>query len=50
LTETAALLLQGSLDGREGSVDYEWQESDRGPPRKYYTDYLKETLDGAGKA
>src|ERR1700730_3245659 len=51
---------------REGTVDYEWQESDAGPPRKYYTltakgkeqlahlneywDYLKETLDGVGKA
>lgn len=22
---------------REGAVDYEWQESDAGPPRKYYT-------------
>jgi PadR family transcriptional regulator PadR len=22
---------------REGLVDYEWQESDAGPPRKYYT-------------
>ena len=22
---------------REGTVDYEWQESDAGPPRKYYT-------------
>jgi PadR family transcriptional regulator, regulatory protein PadR len=21
---------------REGAVDYEWQESDTGPPRKYY--------------
>jgi PadR family transcriptional regulator PadR len=21
---------------REGLVDYEWQESDAGPPRKYY--------------
>lgn len=21
---------------REGTVDYEWQESDVGPPRKYY--------------
>jgi PadR family transcriptional regulator PadR len=21
---------------REGLVDYEWQESDVGPPRKYY--------------
>jgi len=21
---------------REGAVDYEWQESDAGPPRKYY--------------
>jgi PadR family transcriptional regulator PadR len=22
---------------RDGIVDYEWQESDAGPPRKYYT-------------
>lgn len=22
---------------REGLVDYEWRESDAGPPRKYYT-------------
>ena len=22
---------------RDGLVDYEWQESDTGPPRKYYT-------------
>lgn len=22
---------------RDGLVDYEWQESDAGPPRKYYT-------------
>ena len=22
---------------REGLVDYEWQESDAGPPRKYYS-------------
>src|SRR5678809_1090088 len=22
---------------REGLVDYEWQESEAGPPRKYYT-------------
>ena len=22
---------------REGLVDYEWKESDAGPPRKYYT-------------
>jgi PadR family transcriptional regulator PadR len=22
---------------RDGTVDYEWQESDAGPPRKYYT-------------
>jgi PadR family transcriptional regulator PadR len=51
---------------REGTVDYEWQESDAGPPRKYYTltargklqladlneywDYLKETLDRVGRA
>jgi PadR family transcriptional regulator PadR len=29
---------------REGLVDYEWQESDAGPPRKYYE------LTGKGKA
>src|SRR5215216_6932551 len=29
---------------REGLVDYEWQESDAGPPRKYYE------LTAAGKA
>jgi PadR family transcriptional regulator PadR len=22
---------------REGALDYEWKESDAGPPRKYYT-------------
>lgn len=33
---------------REGLVDYEWKESDAGPPRKYYeltvsgNEYLKE--------
>src|SRR5580765_818619 len=46
---------------REGTVDYEWQESEAGPPRKYYTltnkgraaltelaeywEYLNQTLD-----
>ena len=50
---------------REGTVDYEWQESDAGPPRKYYTltakgkaqlteleeywVYLNQTLDTIGK-
>jgi PadR family transcriptional regulator, regulatory protein PadR len=50
---------------REGTVDYEWQESDAGPPRKYYTltargkaqlaelneywDYLNQTLDNVGR-
>ena len=50
---------------REGTVDYEWQESDAGPPRKYYrltpkgksqldelNDYwtsLNHTLDNAGR-
>ncbi|HEY7446382.1 MAG TPA: PadR family transcriptional regulator [Vicinamibacterales bacterium] len=28
---------------REGLVDYEWQESDAGPPRKYYKLTLKGT-------
>ena len=36
---------------REGLVDYEWQESDAGPPRKYYEltakgkDQLRETTE-----
>lgn len=32
---------------REGLLEYEWQESDSGPPRKYYrlTDKGKEYLD-----
>src|SRR4026209_327233 len=29
---------------REGALDYEWQESDAGPPRKYYK------LTGKGKS
>jgi len=49
---------------REGTVDYEWQESDAGPPRKYYKltakgraqlvelteywDYLNQTLNAVG--
>ena len=50
---------------REGTVDYQWQESDSGPPRKYYTltakgqtqlaeldqywAYLNETLENVGR-
>ena len=50
---------------REGTVDYEWRESDAGPPRKYYTltakgqaqleelndywGYLNQTLDNVGR-
>ena len=50
---------------REGTVDYEWQESEAGPPRKYYTltqkgssqlqdlnqywRYINETLDNVGR-
>jgi PadR family transcriptional regulator PadR len=36
---------------REGLLDYEWKESEAGPPRKYYqltskgSDQLRETLD-----
>jgi PadR family transcriptional regulator PadR len=49
---------------REGALDYEWQESEAGPPRKYYTltakgkaqlaelkeywDYLNQTLETIG--
>jgi PadR family transcriptional regulator, regulatory protein PadR len=51
---------------REGSVDYDWQESDAGPPRKYYKltpkgraqlddlnqywVYLNQTLDSVGRS
>ena len=51
---------------REGTLDYEWRESDAGPPRKYYTltakgkaqldelneywAYLNQTLDNVGRA
>ena len=51
---------------REGSVDYDWQESDAGPPRKYYKltpkgraqlddlnqywAYLNQTLDSVGRS
>ena len=51
---------------REGTVDYEWQESDAGPPRKYYKlttkgraqlaelteywDYLNQTLNSVGRS
>src|ERR687895_149518 len=50
---------------REGTVDYEWKESDAGPPRKYYKltakgksqldelndywDYINQTLDSVGQ-
>ena len=50
---------------REGVVDYEWQESDAGPPRKYYKltakgksqleelndywAYINQTLDSVGQ-
>lgn len=40
---------------REGLLDYEWQESEAGPPRKYYEltakgrEHLRETLDYWGK-
>ena len=40
---------------REGLVDYEWQESESGPPRKYYQlttkgrDQLNDTLEYWGK-
>jgi PadR family transcriptional regulator PadR len=51
---------------REGTVDYEWQESDAGPPRKYYKltakgrsqldelndywAYINQTLDSVGQS
>jgi PadR family transcriptional regulator, regulatory protein PadR len=51
---------------REGTLDYEWRESDSGPPRKYYTltakgksqlnelneywVYINQTLDNVGQA
>ena len=42
LTDTEFATQEGTLYPllskmrREGLVDYEWQESDAGPPRKYY--------------
>jgi PadR family transcriptional regulator, regulatory protein PadR len=42
LSQTAFATQEGTLYPllskmrREGLVDYEWQESDAGPPRKYY--------------
>jgi PadR family transcriptional regulator len=51
---------------REGTVDYEWQESEAGPPRKYYKltakgksqldelneywAYINQTLDNVGRS
>ena len=40
---------------REGLLDYEWKESEAGPPRKYYKltakgrDHLRETLEYWGR-
>ena len=40
---------------RDGLLDYEWKESEAGPPRKYYQltakgqEQLRETLDYCGK-
>ena len=40
---------------REGLLDYEWKESESGPPRKYYQltargrEHLRETLDYWGQ-
>jgi PadR family transcriptional regulator PadR len=40
---------------REGLLDYEWKESEAGPPRKYYQltdkgrEHLRDTLDYWGK-
>jgi PadR family transcriptional regulator PadR len=40
---------------RDGLLDYEWKESDAGPPRKYYQltakgrDHLRETVEYWGK-
>ena len=35
-TQEGTLYPQLSKMRRDGLVDYEWQESDAGPPRKYY--------------
>jgi PadR family transcriptional regulator PadR len=40
---------------RDGLLDYEWKESEAGPPRKYYQltargrEHLRETLDYWGQ-
>lgn len=42
LTEARMIVVEGTLYTllnrlrREGKLDYEWQESTQGPPRKYY--------------
>src|SRR5688500_4102633 len=51
LSETAFATQEGTLYPllskmrRDGLLDYEWQESDAGPPRKYY----ELTAKGAGQ-
>ena len=36
---------------KDGLLSHEWQESEQGPPRKYYrtTDFGHEVVDGVGK-
>lgn len=53
LSETDLIVVEGTIYSllnrlrREGKLQYEWQESTQGPPRKYFslTDYGREVLD-----
>ena len=50
-TQEGTLYLLLSKMRREGLLDYEWKESEAGPPRKYYEltakggEHLRETLE-----
>lgn len=52
LSEASLIVVEGTLYTllnrlrKEGKLNYEWEESPKGPPRKYYfiTDTGKETL------
>ncbi len=53
LSEADLIVVEGTLYAllnrlrKEGKLSYEWEESKKGPPRKYYfiTPYGRETLD-----
>ncbi|MCH5236281.1 MAG: PadR family transcriptional regulator [Muribaculaceae bacterium] len=58
LSEASLIVVEGTLYTllnrlrKEGKLNYEWEESPKGPPRKYFfiTDTGKETLNEMSKA